>query len=123
MLVFPDPAPAITSSGAAASTPSPSPQRSCSVRGRYSQFSGSAAKEFSHQAAISQFNGNIDLIDLARNPYLISTGNITRTWMNLKLGIQGTIYTSFNGAAANYDSFGRDAKANGAIFLFLWLAV
>jgi transposase len=47
------------------------------VRGRYSRLNGSAAKKISLQAAISQFNGNIDLIDLSRNRCLIPKGNMT----------------------------------------------
>jgi hypothetical protein len=47
------------------------------VRGRYSRFNGSAAKKISLQGAISQFNGNIDLIDLSRNRCLIPKGNMT----------------------------------------------
>jgi hypothetical protein len=57
--------------------PSPSPQRCCNVRGQYSQFNGGAAKRISFQRAISQFNGNIDLIDLSRNRCLIPKGNMT----------------------------------------------
>ena len=31
-------------------------------------------------------------------------------WANLKLGIQYTIYTQFNGGNKNYDGFGRNAE-------------
>jgi hypothetical protein len=48
------------------------------------------------------------------------------SWMrplaNLKLGIQYTIYTTFNGGNRNYDGFGRNASDNNTLFLFLWLA-
>jgi hypothetical protein len=40
---------------------------------------------------------------------------------NLKLGLQYTIYTEFNGAARNYDGFGRNAADNNTLFLFAWL--
>ena len=42
-------------------------------------------------------------------------------WANLKLGIQYTIYTQFNGASSNYDGFGRSASANNTLYLFAWL--
>jgi hypothetical protein len=47
------------------------------VRGQKSEFNGSAAKKISLQAAISQFNGNIDRINLSRNRCLIPKGNMT----------------------------------------------
>ena len=45
-----------------------------------------------------------------------------RPWANLKLGIQYTIYTMFNGAAKNYDGFGRNASGNNTLFMFAWMA-
>jgi hypothetical protein len=45
-----------------------------------------------------------------------------RPWANLKLGIQYTAYTQFNGGTTNYDGFGRNAGGNNALFLFAWLA-
>ncbi len=42
-------------------------------------------------------------------------------WVNLKLGAQYTIYTQFNGAAKNYDGFGRNASDNNTLYLFAWL--
>ena len=41
---------------------------------------------------------------------------------NLKLGIQYTIYTEFNGGMKNYDGFGDNASGNNTLFLFAWLA-
>jgi hypothetical protein len=41
---------------------------------------------------------------------------------NLKLGLQYTIYTLFNGGGTNYDGFGRNANANNTLYLFAWLA-
>ena len=38
-------------------------------------------------------------------------------WQNLLLGAQYTGYTRFNGARINYDSAGRNASANNAIYL------
>jgi hypothetical protein len=42
-------------------------------------------------------------------------------WVNLKLGAQYTLYTQFNGAAKNYDGFGRNASDNNTLYLFAWL--
>jgi hypothetical protein len=43
-------------------------------------------------------------------------------WANLKLGVQYTIYTQFNGGNKNYDGFGRNAGDNNTLFLFAWMA-
>jgi hypothetical protein len=45
-----------------------------------------------------------------------------RPLANLKIGLQETIYTRFNGGATNYDGFGRDASGNNTLFLYAWLA-
>jgi hypothetical protein len=39
---------------------------------------------------------------------------------NLKLGLQYTIYTEFNGAGRDYDGFGRNASDNNTLYLFTW---
>lgn len=41
---------------------------------------------------------------------------------NLKIGLQYTIYTSFNGGTTNYDGFGHNASGNNTLFLYAWLA-
>ncbi len=41
---------------------------------------------------------------------------------NLKLGVQYTIYTQFNGAAKNYDGAGRNASDNNTLYVFAWTA-
>jgi hypothetical protein len=43
-------------------------------------------------------------------------------WVNLKLGLQYTAYTRFNGGTTNYDGFGRNASGNNTVFAFAWLA-
>ena len=46
-------------------------------------------------------------------------------WMpqqNVRVGAQYTGYTRFNGAATNYDGFGRNAKNNNSVFFYLWAA-
>jgi len=41
---------------------------------------------------------------------------------NLRLGAQYTGYSKFNGAASNYDGFGRNARDNNSLFGYVWLA-
>lgn len=43
-------------------------------------------------------------------------------WLNMKIGLQYTIYTKFNGATNNYDGNGRNASDNNTLFLFDWVA-
>lgn len=42
-------------------------------------------------------------------------------WVNLKVGIQYTLYTQFNGGTSNYDGFGRNAGDNNALYIFAWM--
>jgi len=44
-------------------------------------------------------------------------------WANLRLGVQYTGYTKFNGASNNYDGFGRDASDNNTLYSFVWLSL
>lgn len=43
-------------------------------------------------------------------------------WANLRLGLQYTGYTKFNGASSNYDGNGRNAKDNNTIFSYAWIS-
>lgn len=45
-----------------------------------------------------------------------------RPWVNVRIGLQYTVYARFNGETANYDGFGRSASGNDSLFLFAWLA-
>jgi hypothetical protein len=49
-------------------------------------------------------------------------GSWAGPWANLKLGLQYTAYTQFNGGDKNYDGFGHNASDNNTIYLFSWLA-
>ena len=44
-------------------------------------------------------------------------------WANLKLGIQYTAYTQFNGGNKNYDGFGRSASNNNTLYVFAWMGL
>ena len=39
---------------------------------------------------------------------------------NLKIGVQYTLYTQFNGASRNYDGYGRNAWDNNTLYIFAW---
>jgi hypothetical protein len=41
-------------------------------------------------------------------------------WANLRLGLQYTAYSRYNGASSNYDGAGRNASDNNTWFLFAW---
>jgi len=43
-------------------------------------------------------------------------------WLNVKLSLQYTHYTKFNGAGADYDGLGRNASDNDTLYLVLWFA-
>jgi hypothetical protein len=40
----------------------------------------------------------------------------------MRIGAQYTAYTRYNGASENYDGFGRNARDNNSLFLYLWAA-
>ena len=40
---------------------------------------------------------------------------------NLKLGVQYTAYTQFNGGNKNYDGNGHNASDNNTLMLFAWM--
>jgi hypothetical protein len=40
----------------------------------------------------------------------------------VRIGAQYTAYSKFNGAASNYDGFGRNARDNNTLFGYLWVA-
>jgi len=46
-----------------------------------------------------------------------------RPFANLRLGVQYTYYTRFNGGGANYDGSGRSAHDNNTLYLFTWFAI
>ena len=55
----------------------------------------------------------------------------TRAWtaeafwtpvQNIRVGLEYTAFTKFNGASSNYDGFGRNASDNNTIFFYVWAA-
>jgi hypothetical protein len=43
-------------------------------------------------------------------------------WLNVKVSVQYTWYSKFNGAGSNYDGVGRNASDNDTLYLLLWFA-
>ena len=43
-------------------------------------------------------------------------------WLNVKITLQYTWFTKFNGADSNYDGKGRNASDNDTLYLLLWFA-
>jgi hypothetical protein len=46
-----------------------------------------------------------------------------RPWLNVRLGLQYTGYSKFDGAGSDYDGAGRNASDNNTLFGFLWVAL
>ena len=46
-----------------------------------------------------------------------------RPWLNVRVGLQYTGYSKFDGASSNYDGTGRNASDNNTLFGFLWVAL
>lgn len=42
---------------------------------------------------------------------------------NVRLGLQYTLYDTFNGARTNYDGNGRDASDNNTLFFYVWTSL
>src|SRR5258708_4130972 len=49
--------------------------------------------------------------------------SFARPWLNVRLGLQYTGYSRFNGGGSNYDGFGRSASDNNTLFGFFWFAL
>jgi len=43
-------------------------------------------------------------------------------WLNVKVSVQYTWYSKFNGGGSNYDGVGRNASDNDTLYLLLWFA-
>jgi hypothetical protein len=43
-------------------------------------------------------------------------------WLNVKVSLQYTWYSKFNGSGSNYDGVGRNASDNDTLYLLLWFA-
>ena len=49
--------------------------------------------------------------------------SLHRPWLNVRVGLQYTGYSKFNGGSSNYDGSGRSASDNDTLFAFLWVAI
>ena len=64
-------------------------------------------------------NGGI--VELNWNPFGKAT-SFDEPWINLRVGLQYTFYSKFEGAKNNYDGTGRNASDNNTTYLYLWTA-
>lgn len=46
-----------------------------------------------------------------------------RPFANVRVGLQYTVYTKYDGASTNYDGTGRNASDNNTLYLFAWMAM
>ena len=46
-----------------------------------------------------------------------------RPFANVRVGLQYTVYTKYDGASTNYDGTGRNASDNNTLYLFVWMAM
>lgn len=49
--------------------------------------------------------------------------SLLHPYLNVRLGLQYTYYTEFNGGNTNYDGSGRTAHDNNTLFAFAWFAI
>jgi hypothetical protein len=49
--------------------------------------------------------------------------SFARPFLNMRLGVQYTGYTKFNGGNGNYDGAGHSARDNNTLMVFVWLAI
>ena len=43
-------------------------------------------------------------------------------WFNSRIGVQYIAYNKFNGASANFDNMGTNARDNNTLLVYLWSA-
>ena len=43
-------------------------------------------------------------------------------YSNIKISLQYTLYTEFDGSSSNFDGAGRDASDNNTLYLQAWIA-
>ena len=80
-------------------------------------------------AAFDPASGSV-LTNGTTGPGLNATGNPGTTgrttevfWtpiQNARVGVQYTMFSKFNGASDNYDGFGRNARDNNTVFVYVW---
>jgi hypothetical protein len=73
------------------------------------------------ESANGKPNSNFFTIEADWVPFGKAT-SLYNPFVNLKLGIQYTAYTQFDGGTNNFDGAGRNASDNNTLLLFAWLA-
>ena len=72
----------------------------------------------------ARYGGSIGTFNLTGTPAIAGT-TLEGFWnpvQNVRLGVQYTAYSRFDGAAINYDTFGRNAADNNTLFFYAWAA-
>ncbi len=70
-------------------------------------------------------NGSPDSVGYALGIECIPFGKLSslaRPYLNLRAGLQYTIYSRFNGGTSNYDGEGRSASQNDTLYGYIWIA-
>ena len=70
------------------------------------------------------FSPNSDgfIAEIAYMPYGKNNAPAIWPWYNAKIGLQYIWYNKFNGATANFDGTGRNARDNNTLLLYAWAA-
>ncbi|HEY8051865.1 MAG TPA: hypothetical protein VIE42_03565 [Steroidobacteraceae bacterium] len=50
-------------------------------------------------------------------------GSPAGPWLNLRLGVQYTLFSRLNGGDTNYDGFGHSASDSNTLFVYVWTAI
>jgi hypothetical protein len=108
-----------------------------SPAGRLRTFKGNVSYQFRHTyvftLAYSDVSGSGDALLYLPGPvYGFRTAGPASSsfileatlyaWQNMMLTLQYRLYSRFNGAASDYDGFGRSASDNNTLYLLLWIA-
>lgn len=80
-----------------------------------------SANPFIVASANNKPNSNAFTIEADWVPFG-KASSLYNPFVNLKLGVQYTAYTQFDGGTSNYDGTGRSASGNNTLLLFAWLA-
>ncbi|MDE2604603.1 MAG: cytochrome C [Burkholderiales bacterium] len=85
----------------------------------YSPDTGTVTSDPNAQAPSTRVSGNF-----SGNPATRGT-TLEAFWtpiQYMRVGVQYTAYSKYNGAATNYDGFGRNASDNNTLFFYVWAA-
>jgi hypothetical protein len=61
-----------------------------------------------------------ETFDNERPPRSAMAGRPFWPWMNMRIGLQYTLWDKFDGASTNFNGAGRNAHNNNTIFVYAW---